>query len=82
MASWMMTVGLPENRAETMPLPHPCRLGELIDQQKQADGLNKGGQPSKRTGATLEPVLPTLAQAGIDKKLSSRANFDLLDANG
>lgn len=49
------------------------KLGELIDQQKQTDGLNRGGRPSDKTGAKLEPVIPTLAQAGIDKKLSSRA---------
>lgn len=51
------------------------RLGELIKGQKGAVGLNAGGRP--KTGSDEEPVSadprPTLAQAGIDKKLSSRA---------
>lgn len=63
------------------------RLGELLAAQKAGSGLNKGGRPektgaskepvsgSRETGASKEPVFsaPTLAQAGIDKKLSSRA---------
>lgn len=48
------------------------RLGELIRQQKDTVGLNKG---SLLRGSEKEPRdnRPTLAAAGIDKKLSSRA---------
>lgn len=56
------------------------RLGELIKAQKETVGLNKGaksGRLPKNGGARKEPPLkddrPTLAEAGIDKKLSSRA---------
>ena len=52
------------------------RLGEMLAEQKATVGLNKGGQPMQKTptGARKEPVeMPTLEQAGIDKKLSSRA---------
>src|SRR5690606_32625761 len=49
------------------------RLGEMIVQQKETVGLNEGGRP-KKTGSDMEPVSkPTLEQAGIDKKLSMRA---------
>lgn len=51
------------------------RLGELIDAQKNTIGLNQGAVKGK-TGAKRVPALdqrPTLAQAGIDKKLSARA---------
>lgn len=49
------------------------RLGEMIAVQKATVGLNAGGRPTE-TGANSEPVsVPTLAQIGIDKKLSSRA---------
>ena len=43
--------------------------------QKETVGLAKGGQPYQSTGAAKELVaaVPTLADAGIDKKLSSRA---------
>lgn len=48
------------------------RLGELIKAQKETVGLNAG---ALRRGANEEPrdERPTLAEAGIDKKLSSRA---------
>lgn len=52
------------------------RLGELIVQQKETVGLNKGARGSVVTGSIREPVKddrPTLAQVGIDKKLSSHA---------
>lgn len=51
------------------------RLGELIKWQKETVGLNKGGNPNLPTGSKKEPVEkpPTLAEVGIDKKLSSRA---------
>ena len=53
------------------------RLGELIVAQKETVGLNGGGwrQRQASCGSTKEPqdVPPTLAQAGIDKKLSARS---------
>lgn len=52
------------------------RLGEIIKAQKDTVGLAKGGRPYKNlTGSDEEPVeaSPTLAEAGIDKKLSMRA---------
>lgn len=49
------------------------RLGEIIRAQKETVGLHEGGRPAK-TGSSPAPVsVPTLADAGIDKKLSSRA---------
>tara|TARA_Y100000310_G_scaffold5228_1_gene6123 strand:+ start:1448 stop:2455 length:1008 start_codon:yes stop_codon:yes gene_type:complete len=49
------------------------RVGELLQAQKATVGLNEGGRP-KKTGPGAAPVLrPTLADAGIDKKLSARA---------
>jgi hypothetical protein len=51
------------------------RLTELIKAQKGTVGLNQGAVPGK-SGSKGEPLLdprPTLADAGIDKKLSSRA---------
>ncbi len=51
------------------------RLGELIKAQRETVGLARGGQPYQSTGADEEPVdrPPTLAEVGIDKKLSSRS---------
>jgi predicted RNase H-like nuclease (RuvC/YqgF family) len=50
------------------------RLGELLSLQKNADGFNKGGRPAEITGTLPGPVIsPTLAEAGISKNLSSRA---------
>jgi hypothetical protein len=59
------------------------KLGQLLDEQKRETGLNKGGRPATETGASEEPVktgatkepvyVPTLAEAGIDKKTSARA---------
>src|SRR6266446_1690845 len=52
------------------------RLGEMLATQKATVGLATGGQPyqqRKSTGTRAEPVAwppaPTLAEAGIDKKL-------------
>jgi hypothetical protein len=47
----------------------------MIIEQRETVGLNQGGVPGK-TGSKGVPVLdtrPKLANAGIDKKLSSRA---------
>lgn len=52
------------------------RLGELIAEQKKTVGLNKGAKGSIVTGTKRAPVKdtrPTLADAGIDKRLSSRS---------
>tara|TARA_R100001594_G_C4031567_1_gene261415 strand:- start:266 stop:1237 length:972 start_codon:yes stop_codon:yes gene_type:complete len=52
------------------------RLGEIIKAQKDTVGLAKGGQPYQNpTGRDKLPVeaSPTLAEIGIDKDLSSRA---------
>ena len=54
------------------------RLGELIIAQKETAGLNpgtrtKGGGKGAGGSITEPPAIPTLAAAGIDKKLSSRA---------
>ena len=47
------------------------RLGELIRAQKKTMWLAIGGKPFQPTGANREPVArPTLAEVGIDKKLS------------
>ena len=53
------------------------RLGEMIDEQKRTVGLNQG---MLLRGTSEEPrdTRPTLAEVGIDKKLSSRAQ-KLLD---
>ena len=54
------------------------RLGELIRAQKETVGLATGGKRGGRTkidGTRSEPSnpRPTLADSGIDKKLSSHA---------
>lgn len=52
------------------------RLGEMIRAQKETVGLNRGASGSIVTCSVREPVKdtrPTLAEVGIDKKLSSRA---------
>ena len=55
-----------------------CRLGELIIKQKETIGMNpgtrtKGGGGFSGGSVIVPPDIPTLAEAGIDKKLSSRA---------
>jgi hypothetical protein len=48
------------------------RLGELLQEQKKTVGLHKGGRP--KTSANQEEVSSiSLPEAGIDHKLSSRA---------
>lgn len=49
------------------------RLGEMITDQKNTVGLNQGGRPKTRAEREQVPEPPTLADAGIDRKLSSRA---------
>ena len=55
--------------------------GEIIAAQRAEDGLNKGGaepgvgRRGKQCGSEMEPhsERPTLASAGVDKKLSAPA---------
>lgn len=47
------------------------RLGEMIVSQKESVGLNAGARGVGKSGVPLKH--PTLADVGIDKKLSSRA---------
>ncbi|MEQ1755283.1 MAG: hypothetical protein ABL973_14255 [Micropepsaceae bacterium] len=55
------------------------RLGEMLTDQKKTVGLNQGasggGKKSGSRGTLIEPrdTRPTLSDAGIDKKLSSRS---------
>ena len=49
----------------------PSRLGELISAQKEMVGLNAGARGIGKSGVPSKH--PTLSDAGIDKKLSSRA---------
>jgi N6-adenosine-specific RNA methylase IME4 len=49
------------------------RLGELIGAQKRTIGLANGGDAQRTRFHKGTESRPTLAQAGIDKKLSSRA---------
>ena len=54
------------------------RLGEILKVQKETVGLAAGGERGGRAkidGTRAEPAIlrPTLAEVGIDKKLSSRA---------
>jgi phage N-6-adenine-methyltransferase len=48
------------------------RLGLLMSAQKATVGLSTGGRPRK-TGVITTPVLPALAEAGIDKNLAKLA---------
>jgi len=47
------------------------RLGEMLAEQKAGGGMAKGHRFAG--GAEKEPPAPTLAEVGIDKKLSARA---------
>lgn len=49
------------------------RLGEMLAEQKATVGLASGGDAMKARFRPGTEVRPTLADAGIDKKLSSRA---------
>lgn len=49
------------------------RLGELIAAQKETVGLANGGDAMRARFHPGTEVKPTLAEAGIDKKLSSRS---------
>jgi hypothetical protein len=63
-----------EADAEAIRLEAERRLGQMMQAQKETDGLNKGGRP--KTGFSKHPVSspkPTFAEAGIDKNLADRA---------
>lgn len=49
------------------------RLGEMIAQQKETVGLNRGGNPNLTSRDQREVGSPTLKEAGISHDLSSRA---------
>jgi hypothetical protein len=49
------------------------RIDQLRLAQKETVGLAKGGEQYKPTGLSDNPVVPTLAQQGIDKNLARRA---------
>lgn len=50
-------------------------LGRLMDQQRRAGRLARGGRPYQATGLTIDPVnrLPTLEELGIGKYLADQA---------
>ena len=64
-----------ETGDRTSGLINSNRSEVMIAAQKETIGLAKGGQPyqAKSTGFGKELVAPTLADSGIDKKLSARA---------
>ena len=49
------------------------RLGEMLASQKAAGGLNTGAKGIGKSAVPIGNRTPTLAEAGIDKKLSARA---------
>ena len=49
------------------------RLGEMIAEQKRTVGLNTGAMGIGKSAVPQENRTPTLASAGIDKKLSARS---------
>jgi len=66
----------PEIYASEIRIRAERRLGEMIREQKETVGLNAGAMGSVVTGSDRVPLKdtrPTLADVGIDKKLSSRA---------
>jgi hypothetical protein len=63
-----------EINARKIRLRASRRLGEMLKEQKEKHGLNKGGRPSK-TGLTDKPLSPpTLESQGIDKNLLHEAH--------
>jgi hypothetical protein len=60
------------NRMEALANVPERRLGEMLREQKETVGMNTG---QLLRGSSLEPreEMPTLAESGIDKKLSMRA---------
>jgi len=63
-----------EAEAVAIQMEAERRLGEVMQQQRETVGLNKGGRP--KTGIRENPVSdqrPTLAEADIDKNLAHKA---------
>jgi hypothetical protein len=52
------------------------RLGELMEEQKKAVGLDKGGKSEHRNRVKTKPGKITLAEAGIDKNLAHAARTE------
>ena len=64
------------DRATEIRLRAERRLGYLLAEQKATVGMNRGLAGTRVSGSGKEPVKddrPTLADVGIDKKLSARA---------
>lgn len=63
------------NRAVEIRLRAERRLGELLKDAPKAKGASAGGKKESSRGPYQEPrdKTPTLAESGISKKLSSRA---------
>ena len=49
------------------------RIDQMRVAQKESVGLAKGGEQYRTTGVSDTPVVPTLAEAGIDKNLAKEA---------
>ena len=63
-----------ETAAAKIRLRAQRRLGEIMGELHREGRIHRGGRPSAETGSNLEPVSQVkLADLGIDKKLSSRA---------
>jgi hypothetical protein len=56
-----------------LPLRAERRLGEMIKAQKDAGGLNTGAMGIGKSAVEHHDRTPTLADVGISKDLSSRA---------
>lgn len=49
------------------------RLGIMLTEQKRTVGMNRGGWESRGSDGEPQDRVPTLAEVGIDKKLSARS---------
>ena len=52
------------------------RLGQLMQEQKETVGFNKGGKSEHRNRVNVKPGKATLAEAGIDKNLAHQARTE------
>jgi hypothetical protein len=63
-----------EAEADEIRMEAERRLGQMMQQQKETIGLNKGGRPKTGVRETLvSDQPPTLADAGIGKNLAKRS---------
>jgi hypothetical protein len=62
-----------KSTAEEIKARAERKLGQMIQEQKETIGLNKGGRPKTGLARNLVSTKPTLAEAGIDKNLAHRA---------